>query len=631
PELADELAAYFADLDRIDRLAAPLRLGDKDPTAGLGETFAGEPPVVRYFGDYELLAEIARGGMGVVYEARQVSLNRPVALKMILAGALAGGADLRRFRSEAEAAAQLDHPNIVPIYEVGEHDGQQYFSMKRVSGRSLAEELRGGAWEPGKAARLVATVARAVHYAHQRGVLHRDLKPANILLDADGTPYVTDFGLAKRTAPGEAAELTQTGAILGTPKYMAPEQAGSARALTTAADVYSLGAILFELLTGRAPFEGETVLELLDKVRKEEPPRPRSLNPKIDRDLETVCLKCLEKDPARRYASAAALAEDLERRLAGRPIEARPVRAGERVLKWARRNPAVAALSLLLVLSTAEGFALVTWQMLRAQREWDRAERTSEQLAATAARESGAREEAEDARLLAERRLYGAQVLLAHSALEQVQIGQARRALEATDPSLRGWEWNYLKRSSDTSARTIRPNDGATHALRFSSDGTALAWVSRGDWAYRLDLARPEGERWLGTRSGWAVMPGDPVPNVAFTADLAHVAFATAEGLHLGRMDDPELFRDGWVEARRQMELGPRRPRKGGFEAFMGAVTFSPDGKRLYCAAAKRLSCWGRDTRKELWSIPIDTDQSWCVAVSPDEKRAAVGFAGDRT
>jgi serine/threonine-protein kinase len=292
------------------------------------------------FGGYELIGEIARGGMGVVYRARQVALGRAVALKMILAGQLASEADVRRFRAEATAAAALDHPNVLPVYEVGEHHGQQFFSMKLVEGGSLAGRVAALAGDPGAAAALVGTLARAVASAHRVGVVHRDLKPANVLLDADGTPYVTDFGLAKRTGADDG--LTKTGAILGTPGYMAPEQARGDKDVGPAADVYALGAILYELLTGRPPFGGPTPLDTILEVLEREPAHPRSVFPAADPDLGLIALKCLAKDPGRRYPSAAALAADLDRWRAGEPITARRPRWPQRVLGWARREPGLA-------------------------------------------------------------------------------------------------------------------------------------------------------------------------------------------------------------------------------------------------------------------------------------------------
>ena len=340
PALADELAAYFADHDRMERFAAPLRLGDENATAGLEAGAAALLPVVRYFGDYELQEEIARGGMGVVYRARQKSLNRVVAVKMILAGRLASETDVARFRAEAEAAGNLDHPNILPIYEVGEHEGQQYFSMKLVAGGNLSGRVAELVVRPREAAALVARLARAVHFAHQRGILHRDLKPANILLDPDGTPYVTDFGLAKRTE-GDAG-VTRTGAMVGTPSYMPPEQARAEKQLTTAADVYSLGAILYELLTGRPPFRAGTVFDTVMQVVEKEPEPPRALNPQPTATCRRSRCRCLQKAPEKRYDSAAALADDLDRWLNGEPTKARPPSLLGQTWRWLRRNTAAA-------------------------------------------------------------------------------------------------------------------------------------------------------------------------------------------------------------------------------------------------------------------------------------------------
>jgi tetratricopeptide (TPR) repeat protein/predicted Ser/Thr protein kinase len=309
---------------------------------------------VRYFGDYEIERELGQGGMGVVYRARQVSLNRPVALKMIKAGVLADDAELRRFQNEAEAVALLDHAGIVPVYEVGEHDGQKYFSMKLVEGGNLAEQIPAFKANPRAGATLLAETAEAVHHAHMRGILHRDLKPANILIDAEGHPHVTDFGLAKRVEAD--VELTASGAILGTPAYMSPEQAAGRRGtITTATDVYGLGAILYALLTGKAPFAGDSLADTLQAVKERPPGSPRSLNPGIPRDLETICLKCLAKDPRRRYAGAHALADDLRSWLDSRPIAARRVGVAERTWLWCKRKPAVAALAAAVALALLGG------------------------------------------------------------------------------------------------------------------------------------------------------------------------------------------------------------------------------------------------------------------------------------
>ena len=317
--------------------------------------------------------------MGVVYEARQLSLNRPVALKLIRSGSFASESELRRFQNEAEAVAQLDHPDIVPIYEVTQHRGRHFFSMKLIAGTGLDKRFAEFADDPRGTARLVSTIAEAIHHAHQRGILHRDLKPANILLDGNDEPQVTDFGLAKRI-DGDP-ELTQSNTLLGTPSYMAPEQTTRGRGgVSTATDVYGLGTILYSLLAGRAPFSGTTLVETLDMVRTQYPDPPSRLNPRVPHDLEVICLKCLEKDPGRRYPSALALSEDLSRWLRSEPILARRVSPLVRAAMWCRRNAPIAVTAAMALVFLFAGFAAVTWKWREALRERARSDAVVELL-----------------------------------------------------------------------------------------------------------------------------------------------------------------------------------------------------------------------------------------------------------
>ncbi|MEX0717229.1 MAG: serine/threonine-protein kinase [Planctomycetaceae bacterium] len=332
-----ELAALAACVDSLDHLAP-------SPAGGGVESVAEERIADgTVFGNYELLAEIGRGGMGVVYRARQRDLDRVVALKMIRSSRFASADELRRFHLESRAAGKLRHPHIVGIHEVGEHAGQPFFTMDCVEGESLAEHLAAhGPLESVAAAMLLVPVARAVHYLHQQDIVHRDLKPGNILLDGECNPCVTDFGLAKVFDAGSTD--TRTGMIIGTPSYMAPEQAtGRVSEIRPQSDVYSLGAILYEMLTGRPPFKEDNPLDTLVQVIEGEPPPPRTLDPKIPRGLELICLRCLEKDPQRRYATAADLADDLERYLRGELVEARSLGPWDRLRRWARREPALAS------------------------------------------------------------------------------------------------------------------------------------------------------------------------------------------------------------------------------------------------------------------------------------------------
>jgi serine/threonine-protein kinase len=353
PELAEEIRGLWATAGLADVLGEFSALDHRDDGE---QEFDGRPtsvgPLPRRVGDYELAAELGRGGMGVVYRARQLSLRREVALKMILRGELASDVDLVRFRSEAASAAKLEHPHIVSVIEVGEEAGQPYFSMQYVEGTTLARRLADGPLPPREAAELLIPVCRAIGHAHRQGVLHRDLKPSNILIDRSGRPYVTDFGLAKRF-PTKAEQppehnftaITQSGAILGTPGYIAPEQAGAQRGdIGTCTDVYSLGAILYAMLTGRAPFQAATPIDTVLMVIEQEPPPPRLLNPKADPDLELIALKALQKPPDLRYESADALADDLEAYLRGDPIAARSSHFSQVLSRAFRPTPNAAIL-----------------------------------------------------------------------------------------------------------------------------------------------------------------------------------------------------------------------------------------------------------------------------------------------
>src|SRR5436305_6092249 len=355
-----DAVAGVGDSGRVEQPA-----GEDRASASQDKTTARAAELLGELGDYELLEEIGRGGQGVVFRARQKSLNRTVALKVISLGQWASKAHLKRFRLEDEAAARLEHPGIVPIYEVDERDGSCYFSMKFVEGGQLDEVARRQPMPIRRAVELIAKVARTVHYAHEHGILHRDIKPGNILLDAKGEPHLTDFGLA-RLVESEST-VTHTLDVLGTPSYMAPEQAvGNNAAVSSVTDVYGIGAVLYQLLTGQPPFAGGATYETIKLLLDGEPKKPRLLNPKIDRDLSTICLKCLEKDPKRRYSSALALAEDLERWLNHQPIRAKPSGffTHGRKSVWRNRPTAVLASSL-IVLTAGIGVSVRDSELVR--------------------------------------------------------------------------------------------------------------------------------------------------------------------------------------------------------------------------------------------------------------------------
>jgi WD40 repeat protein/tRNA A-37 threonylcarbamoyl transferase component Bud32 len=421
------------------------------------------------FGDYELIQKIARGGMGVVYKARQRKLNRIVALKMILTGQLASDEEVQRFYLEAEAAAQLEHPGIVPIFEVGENAGQHFFSMSFIEGGSLANRVRNGPLPPSEAAGLVQRIAEAVAYAHAHGIIHRDLKPMNILLDKDGNPKVSDFGLAKKLA-GES-HLTMAGELVGTPLYMAPEQAaGRTEEVGPAADIHALGAILYCLLTGRPPFDSVDTMETLRQVKEQEPVPPSRRNPAVKRDLETICLKCLQKDPRKRYAGASMLAEDLGRFLAGKPILARPVGRAERAWRWCKRNPVVASLLAAVAASLLFGMAGTSYYAIQAGNR--------EQEALANARN------AQEKKALSDLRWYAAESTLAQKDWEEGELASLERRLDALEPhepdapDLRGFEWYHLQRLCRLDMRTLTGHAAPVRCVAFSPDGKLLASAS---------------------------------------------------------------------------------------------------------------------------------------------------------
>ncbi len=575
------------------------------------------------FGDYELIEEIARGGMGVVYKARQRSLNRLVALKMVLGGPFATPAVRQRFVAEAQMAASLQHPNIVAIHEVGEHAGQSFFSMDYVEGRNLAELMRDGPLLPRRAAAYVKAVAEAVAYAHQRGVLHRDLKPSNVLVDQSDQPRITDFGLAKRLT-GES-DLTVSGQVLGSPNFLAPEQAqGRPREVGPASDVYSMGALLYHLLTGRPPFQAATLTEVLRQVVATEPAAPRLLNPGLPRDVETICLKCLEKDSPRRYPTAPALADELGRFLRGEPILARPPGPGGKAAKWCRRNPRVAAAVSVALLGLLIGLAGVVGGWRRAEAE----------------------------ALLARRNAYAADMKEVQRALDDSDLGRARELLGRYQPArkpeirnpkseidLRGWEWRYLWSRCQSEARfTLCRYSNAVSALAFSSDGKWLA-VRREDGA--VALWDPMGRDLRAEPPGYG--PGACVKALATSPRGSRVAWASedASGTPVACITD----------------LGrPQEMTSFPHPAAIRSLAFSPDAKAVATLADDgAVRIWEIDSRRLLTSLPTagpapfsprsSTPQQlrphhasssiWskrygCVLFSPDGHWLAVGEIGPR-
>lgn len=653
PDLAaDVLADAVADADPNDRTAT---------AAGFHMVAVAAPAEAgEHLGDFVLEQEIARGGMGVVYRARQGSLDRLVALKVVRSGEFADPDEVQRFRAEAEAAATLDHPHIVSIFDVGEARGVQFYAMQLIEGGSLAKRM--GEWAVPKAgtraaakvrqaaaADLMATVARAVHHAHQRGILHRDIKPGNILLDAAGGPHVTDFGLARRI--GRDSTLTRTGAILGTPSYMAPEQARGREDVTTEADVYGLGAVLYELLAGRPPFAGEDVLDTLYQVREREPAAVRSVCPWVDRDLETVCLKCLEKDPAKRYSSAAALADDLDRWRNGEPVLARRAGPVERAVKWARRHPAGAA----LVAVGAVAAGALIWGLValgynaeladgKRRVEVANAELTIQRDEADHLREVAVEHQrrALEQEALARRYLYVTQMREAQRACEEKRFGHALCLLDKVRPEradqedLRGPEWHHLWRQCGGSAIDLRGHTAAITALVYSADGSLIAsgdaeggvrvWdVSRqrekltfqlGQDAVNALVFDPTGKRLVIASDDRTVRVWDLVAKREVCKFTGHADVVLCVAFHPSGERVVSGSRDGAVHLWNASTAGDGRQFLSSGPA-VAAVVVAPDGKLVVAAR--------EDGSTRLWDVATgESKPGWDAPPPPKPKPPAL-------
>jgi WD40 repeat protein/tRNA A-37 threonylcarbamoyl transferase component Bud32 len=583
---------------------------------------------------YEVLATLGRGGMGVVYQARQTKLGRTVALKMILAGAHAAEADLARFRREAEAIARLQHPNIVQIYEIGEHQGLPFFSLEFCEGGPLEKKLNGTPLPPAEAAALVEALAQAMDAAHKKGVVHRDLKPGNVLFGEDGTPKITDFGLAKKI---DEAGQTASGAVLGTPSYMAPEQAGGKTGqIGPPADVYALGAILYECLTGRPPFKAATALDTLMQVAAADPVSPTTLNPRVPRDLETVCLKCLQKEPARRYASARELADDLRRFRDGEPIRAHPVGPAERLAKWVKRRPAVAALSALLLAVVVVAFGVVLGALHQANEQRRQAEEGQDQLrianaeltqekAAHQAAEEDAKNQAKQATLArdgAERSGYLNGIGLAAELARDGDLARAREVLAGCPVPYRRWEWNYLARLCRGERLALPEQPGAIAALAFSPDGKYIAVSCGGQNAGReggITLYQTEG----GRRVLRIPRPaGSAARAVTFSPDGKHLAqLDELNAVRVCRVPGGELVRTFALKGGEPIGLGYTR------DGRLLAATYShPSGSK---SDTGTLIVWDVDAEKEKARLPGFTPftgeaiEVVSVAFSPNGRRVA--------